>query len=80
MKTERALVHVLMEHGLTAQKISRTGYAGADLILSLLRADRAEPLVVLPLTLAAEIARAAQRIGSHMNSEFPAQTGKRAGR
>jgi hypothetical protein len=50
----------------------------ADLLI--VRADRAEPLVVLPLTLAAEIARAAEKIGSHMNSEFPAQTGKRAGR
>jgi hypothetical protein len=88
---------MLLDHGLAAQKISRTGYAGSDLSVSLLgtdrrvevkahkrgfgqlyawlknadllilRADRCEPLVVLRLTLAAEIGRAAQQIVSHMN-------------
>ena len=89
-RNELALVRFLQGRGLTAEKISRTGYTGSDLSVPLLgrdlkckvkvrangfqrlydwltgadllilRADRREPLVVLPLRLAAEIAAAAE--------------------
>jgi Holliday junction resolvase len=87
---ERALVKFLRANGFAAEKISRTGYTGADLSVPLLgikrtvevkcrgdgfrqlyawlsgrdllvvKADHQEPLVVVPLKLAAEIAAAAE--------------------
>ena len=87
---EGALVKFLRANGFAAEKISRSGYSGGDISVSLLgrdlccevkiraggfrqlydwlagrdllvvRADRAEPLVILPLKLAAEIAIAAE--------------------
>ena len=88
---ELALTRLLQDAGLGAEKISRTGYSGADLTVPILgadrtvgakaratgfsrlydwldgrdvlvvRADRREPLVILPLRLAVEIAAMAER-------------------
>jgi Holliday junction resolvase len=91
MKEERAVVHLLRERGLAAEKVSGMYKAGPDLSVPLLgidrrvevkcrgngfrqvyawlasadiliiRADRCEPLAVVPLKLAAEIAAAAEK-------------------
>jgi hypothetical protein len=91
LDNERALVRYLQGRGITAEKISRTGYTGSDLSpvllgierrveckvrshgftqlydwlansdLLIIRADRREPLVCLPLWLAAEVAAVAEQ-------------------
>jgi hypothetical protein len=92
-RIERAIVAALRGHDLTAEKISRTGYAGPDLRVRVLgqdrkvevkarghgfgqlyswlsgsdilviKADRAEPLVVMPLREAARIAAIVEKQG-----------------
>jgi hypothetical protein len=92
LDAERVLVRFLQSRGLSASKVSRTGYAGTDLSVDLLgierrveckvrshgfrqlyewlanadmlviRADRKEPLVVIPLWLAAEVAAVAEEL------------------
>ncbi len=93
-RSERAMVRLLLGHGLPARKVSAmykrgedlrvvvgdverlvevkcraTGFAqlygwmnGRDLLI--IKADRREPLVVLPLALAAEIAKARTNVGA----------------
>jgi Holliday junction resolvase len=39
-RNERALVHLLQAEGFAAEKCSRTGYAGPELTVPLLGADR----------------------------------------
>jgi len=89
-RNECELVRTLQASGFKAEKVSRTGYSGADLSVPLLgrdrrvevkirangfrrlyewldgadmlvvRADRREPLLVVPLTFAMEVAAAAE--------------------
>jgi Holliday junction resolvase len=91
LRFERAIVKLLQDRGLAAEKISRTGYSSADLSVPILnadrrveckvrkdafrelyrwleasdllivRSDRNQPLVILPLRLASEILVAAER-------------------
>ncbi len=94
-RTERAIVRVLQDHGIAAERIPLSGAAGGrftgDITVPMLgldrrvevkcraagfaqlykwlgandllivKRDRDEPLVVVPLTLAVEIAKAAER-------------------
>lgn len=55
-RTECAIVRLLQASGIEATKISGAWLPGADLRLPIVKADRQEPLVVLRMSLAAQIA------------------------
>jgi hypothetical protein len=65
-RTERAIVRALQDHGLGAERVPLSGSAGGSYLgdltapLLVVKADRREPLVIIPLRLAVEIARVAE--------------------
>jgi Holliday junction resolvase len=115
-RLERAVVRLLQDHGLGAERVPLSGSAGGsylgdltvpilgrDLVIEaksrangfaqlyswldgrdvlIVKADRRDALVVLPLKLAAEIAVAAERVKSSKIQSFPVpkSTGKTASR
>ena len=64
-RAERALVRALQNKGFGAERVTLSGSAGGrfqgDVTVPLIGVDRREPLVVIPLALAVEIAFAAER-------------------
>jgi hypothetical protein len=99
LREERAIARFLQQNGFFAEKTSRTGYAGHDLTVPLIgadrrvevkcrakgfrelhawldgadilivRADRKEPIGILPLRLAAEVAAKADDYRGNIKGE-----------